>query len=314
MSVNHLLLNLVISVLGKGKSTSKGNYAFPCPECKHHKPKFEVNFDETSSNFQFFNCWVCGYRGKSLLNLFRKQDVSSEKLQELKSLVKVNPLVKNSQKVNYSQKIELPQEFKSLVDVNKNDIMARHALAYLKSRKISIEDIIKYNIGFCEAGKYSKMIIIPSYDSQGNLNYFTARNFDKTSPKTYSNPDVSKDIIPFELFVNWNVPLIICEGTMDAITIKRNAVPLLGKVIHPQLMTKIVTSQVQKIYIALDKDALKKALHFCEVLMNEGKEVYLVEIDGKDPNYLGFEKFTKILHNVYPLTFSKLLEKKLSLV
>jgi len=314
MSVNHLLLNLVISVLGKGKATSKGNYAFQCPECNHHKPKFEINFDETSSNFQSFNCWVCGYKGKSLLNLFRKQDTSTEKLQELKSLVKINPLTKNSTVVFNSQKVELPKEFKSLIDVNPSDIIGKHALVYLKSRRISKEDIIKYNIGFCEKGKYGKMIIIPSYDSQGNLNYFTARNFDKSSPKTYSNPDVSKDIIPFELFVNWNVPLIICEGTMDAITIKRNAIPLLGKIIHPKLMTKIVTSQVQKIYIALDKDAVKKALDFCEVLMNEGKEVYLVEIDGKDPNYLGFEKFTKILHNVQPLTFSKLLEKKLSLV
>jgi len=314
MNINHILLNLVISVLGNGKSTSKGNYAFHCPECDHHKPKFEVNFDETSPNFQSFNCWVCGYKGKSLLNLFRKRGANAEKLQELKSLVKVNSLTKNSAYVSYKSTVALPKEFKSLLNTDKNDIMARHALAYLKSRRISIEDIVKYNIGFCEDGKYSKMIIIPSYDGQGNLNYFTARNFDKSSPKTYSNPDVSKDIIPFELFINWNVPIIICEGTMDAITIKRNSIPLLGKVIHPKLMTKIVTSQVQKIYIALDKDAIKKALDFCEVLMNEGKEVYLVEIDGKDPNYLGFEKFTKILHNVQPLTFSKLLEKKLSLI
>jgi hypothetical protein len=63
----------------------------------------------------------------------------------------------------------------------------------------------------------------------------------------------------------------------DALAIKRNAIPLLGKHIQKELMKKIVTSQVQKIYIALDKDAQKDAVKFCEQLMNEGKEVYLVD-------------------------------------
>jgi hypothetical protein len=43
---------------------------------------------------------------------------------------------------------------------------------------------------------------------------------------------VSRDIIGFELFINWNVPIILCEGVFDAIAIKRNAIPLLGKTIQ----------------------------------------------------------------------------------
>ena len=39
--------------------------------------------------------------------------------------------------------------------------------------------------------------------------------------------------------------------------IKRNVIPLLGKNIQDKLKKKLVTSQVQKIYIALDKDAIK---------------------------------------------------------
>ncbi len=35
--------------------------------------------------------------------------------------------------------------------------------------------------------------------------------------------------IPFEIFINWNSPIIRCEGMFDAISIKRNAIPLLGK-------------------------------------------------------------------------------------
>jgi hypothetical protein len=75
-------------------------------------------------------------------------------------------------------------------------------------------------------------------------------------------------------------------------------------------MKKIINSKVQKIYIALDKDAIKQALNFCETLMNEGKEVYLVDLEEKDPSEMGFEKFTNLIQNTYPLTFSDLLEKK----
>jgi DNA primase len=158
------------------------------------------------------------------------------------------------------------------------------------------------------------MIIIPSYNDQGNINYFTARNFNKNSKIKFRNPDTSKDIIGFELFINWNVPIILCEGMFDAIAIKRNVIPLLGKTIQPNLMKKIINSSVQKIYIALDRDAIKQALEFCETLINEGTEVYLLDLSEKDPSDLGFERFTNLIQNTYPLTFSNLLEKKMNLI
>jgi DNA primase len=158
------------------------------------------------------------------------------------------------------------------------------------------------------------MIIIPSYNNNGELNYFTARSIEKKPYIKYRNPDTSRDVIPFELFINWDLPIILCEGPFDAIAIKRNAIPLFGKNISNELMKKIVTSKVQKVYIALDNDALKKALDFCETLINLGKEVYLVELPGKDPSELGFESFTLLLQKTLPLTSYMLMEKKLSLV
>ena len=57
--------------------------------------------------------------------------------------------------------------------------------------------------------------------------------------------------------INWNVPIVLCEGAFDAISIKRNAIPLFGKNISKKLMQKLVTSEVKKVYLALDKDAIK---------------------------------------------------------
>jgi hypothetical protein len=79
-------------------------------------------------------------------------------------------------------------------------------------------------------------------------------------------------------------------------------------------MKKIVGSQVQKVYIALDNDALKDALKHCEKLMSFGKEVYLVELDGKDANEIGFEHFLDIIESTEPLNFSTLVNRKLSLL
>jgi DNA primase len=157
------------------------------------------------------------------------------------------------------------------------------------------------------------MVIIPSYDKNGILNFFTGRSFSKDSIIKYKNPEASRNVIPFELFINWEIPFILCEGPFDAIAIKRNAIPLLGKNIQSNLMKQIVKSSVEKIYIALDRDAQKQALTFCEKLMKEGKEVYLVDLNDKDPSEMGFENFTKLIQDTYPLTFSNLLEKKLQI-
>ena len=37
---NKLLVTLINSVLGTGKKTARGNMAYHCPYCNHHKPKF----------------------------------------------------------------------------------------------------------------------------------------------------------------------------------------------------------------------------------------------------------------------------------
>ena len=308
--VNELLVNLVNSVLGSGKRTARGNQAYTCPFCHHHKPKLEVNFTENKEGNNPWNCWTCGKRGKTVRSLFKQIQVDASYFQELSKLVK-NVSSDDIGEVKHIL-LELPKEFKTFL--NNQDITARHALSYLKKRNISKIDILKYNIGYCASGQYANMIVIPSYDCNGKLNYFTARSFEKDPYVKYRNPEVSRDIIAFELFVNWDLPIILCEGPFDALTIKRNVIPLFGKNLQPSLMKKLVESKVQKIYIALDNDAMKQALGFCEQLLDIGKEVYLVELQGKDPSEMGFEHFTKLIQTVSPLTQYKLMEKKLSLI
>ena len=307
--VNQLLVTLVNSIFKTGKPTARNNYAYDCPFCGKSK-KLEVNLTESKEGKNPWHCWSCGQRGSNLYSLFKVLKVDSDKFDKLKKLVK------SSTTSTYKPKestLSLPKEYVSLLDPkSKSDIISKHAIHFLKQRNITGLDVIKYNIGYCSYGKYRNRIILPTYDKDGNLNYFTGRAFDDNSYK-YMNPITTRDIIANEHFINWNLPIILCEGLFDAMAIKRNAIPLLGKNIPSSLMMKLVTSQVNKIYIALDQDAIKQSLTFCEKLMAEGKEVYLVNIQDQDPSEMGFKNFTKLIQTTNPLTYSGLLEKKFNL-
>ena len=259
----------------------------------------------------FWHCWVCNAKGKTLLGLFKKIKVSPDKIAELKSILGFTPKETAESTV---VKVTLPKEFKPLINLSRTDIIAKHALMYLKKRGINKADILKYNIGYCEEGRYSGRVIIPSYDADGNLNYFIARAIDPDSTKKYDAPKCNKnELIGLEYFINWNVPVILCEGIFDAIAIKRNAVPLLGKTIPRALMMKLVQSNVKTVYVSLDRDALKDALKYAEELLNLGKDVYLVDLQDKDPSEMGFEKFTKLVHEAEQLSLGELIYKKLEL-
>jgi DNA primase len=309
---NTALLFLTESMLGKGQSTSKGNYAFKCPFCTHHKNKLEVNLRTTAKRENFWHCWVCGVKGKTLLTLFKKIKAPQDKINELNLLV-----IPTKKEEIITGTLKLPKEFILLsnpVEDKIAQIEAKHALKFLKKRNITQNDIVKYNIGFCKDGVYSERVIIPSYDTEGRLNYFIARSY-KDSDRKYKNPPaLAKDVIGFELYINWDAPIILVEGIFDALTIKRNVIPLFGKVLHSKLMQKLVKSSVDRIYIALDNDARKDALKQAENLMSYGKEVYLVEMEGKDANEIGFEQFLNTLEKTVPLNLKTLIEKKLNLL
>ena len=157
------------------------------------------------------------------------------------------------------------------------------------------------------------MVVVPSYDKDGFLNYYVGRSFDKNAYIKHKLASSTKDIIGFEMYINWDLPLILCEGAFDAMTIKRNAIPLFGKKLSTTLMKKIIKSNVEKIYLALDEDALKDAFNHAETFMSYGKKVYLIEMGDKDPSELGFKAFTKLLHNAVELTTSVLMKKRMAL-
>ena len=299
--INVRLQTLLNKVLGKGYYKSDGvESQFYCPFCKHRKPKLNINLVN-----QKWHCWVCDAKGRSLWHLFKKLNAASEDVTNLVNLAG-KPKEYNLKKSDITS---LPDEFRRLYDI-KNTPHYKNAIHYIKKRGFTMYDIMRYNVGYCEKGSYSGYIVIPSYDKDDQLNFFTARSFYDVKFK-HKNPSANKNIIGFENQINWGMPLVIVEGAFDAISAKINAIPLFGKIISDKLKLKIIEKRVKKIYIALDKDAIKSALKSAEYFINNGIETHIIEIKDKDPSELGSIEFRKLLRSSDQLTFSKIIEYKL---
>jgi len=312
---NYKLLQLLESILGKGKSTSGDNIAFFSPFISHYKPKLEINIKTTNSGDNPWHCWISDKKGRSIKSLFTQLNLPKEKFEQLSKIIQSSRY--NTQVTPQANTIvlQLPDDYSPLWKQKKSPDY-KNALHYLlNTRGISVYDILKYRIGYCENGKYSGKIIIPSYDCNSQLNYFVSRAYYKSDSQKHKNPDVSKDIIGLDMMINWSQPIILCEGVFDAIAIKRNAIPLFGKIIQPNLQRKIIEQRVKDIYICLDRDALQKAIQIAEKFMNEGLNVYFIELeDDKDASELGFEKINEIINNTSVLTFERLIQLKLGML
>ena len=300
------LIKLLESVLGRATKSSGTNYRFHCPFCNHHKPKLEINPDG-----QWYHCWVCNTRGKYILTLFRKLQVDSSKYQELARILDDEDWQYRPKQTSTGTSIvKLPDEYKPLWVKSKSPEY-RNAISYLNTRNITTQDILRYRIGYCTSGYYSNKLIIPSYDENGSLNFFVSRAYYEADTMKYINPTISKDVIGFELFINWNEPIILVEGVFDAIAVKRNAIPLFGKDISKTLQKRIVLKHVEEIYIYLDSDARAAALDTAEYFINNGIHVYLVDPEDSDPSDLGFSKNLHILRATTEITSENIMAEKI---
>lgn len=294
----------------KGKLRAGNNLSYHCPFCFHRKRKMEVCLEEPYP----FHCWTCDTKGFGISRLVNKMNCSSVIKDELKklNLREDSTVVKKEIISGEIPPLILPDGFKSLT-YNDGTREYRQAIQYAKKRKITPLDVIKYNIGYCTIGRYRDRLIFPSYDKDNNLNFFTGRSYYDDVYLKYDNCDANKNIVGFENMVDFNYPIFLCEGPIDAISLRRNAIPLYGKTLSRKLKIAIIENPVPLIYIVLDDDALSGALAIADFLSNHGKVVKLVNLKGKDPNVLGFIKSIEQSRDTENLDFVANIKLKLGL-
>ena len=308
------IISLLNSALGQTARLRKGGTeaVYFCPFCKHSKRKMECCLDEHSKYVGVFHCWTCSTSGTigKLLSLIHAPQSVRDSLYRLTKDIKFHP-VEGVQPTNLC----LPPEFHPMHQPKKTPEY-KNAMAYLKRRGITREDILRYNIGYCESGEYENHVIVPSYDAKGTLNFFIGRRYYTDDPGIpHKKPDVPMDIVGFESFINYNEPLNLCEGVFDAIAIRNNAIPLFGKYPSPTLRANMNQYHVKRVNVVLDLDAESDSIKMYQRLHREVPmlEIFLVKLDGKDPSKLGFQKTHMLIQNSREFDDSDLLKYKLQL-
>jgi DNA primase len=206
-----VILEILSKILGEPEKSydSKLQYGYNCPQCGVGQKKGNL---EISLEKHLYHCWSCGEINDMHGPLGKLIDIYGTKNQK-----KVYNLLRpEEQKVKEKKpaKLKLPKEFVSFKDINPLHIPHKEALKYIRSRGITDQMIEKYNIGFACEGEYMGRVIVPSYDVEGELNYFVSRAWFKTKNK-YKNPEAPKELIIFnEKLIDWAKPIYICEGVI----------------------------------------------------------------------------------------------------
>jgi len=282
----------------------KDEYLFHCPFCHHHKKKLSINIVSNK-----WKCWVCDAKGARLISLLKRMNLPKQIINKFKEVLGDD--VKQYIIEEPQQQLSLPVEYKPLWKPEKS-YPYLHALTYLKQRGITAEEILRYRMGYCETGTYAGRIIVPSYNAQNELNYFTARSFYEGNMK-YKNPPVSKNVIIFENLIDWDEPIILCEGMFDAIALRQNAIPLMGKTISKSLEYALLRNSVENVIIFLDADARMDALKLEHRLKQYEIDVKLVLTEGKDASDMGFQTSWNAIDTATTTNFKQFIEQRLSI-
>jgi len=252
-----VLVELLSDVLGAPHQhyESKGQISFDCPVCAAEKGlengdgkgNLEINYSR-----HVYKCWACGETLGTqgpLGKLFDK--FATKKQKKVYELIKPEELKQEEKK---KVRLRLPQGFTTFKDSNPRFIPHIEAYNYLKSRGITDEIIEKFKIGYTATGDYAYRIVVPSYDTEGILNYFVARAWVPKKMK-YKNPPVPKDEIIFnEGAVDWKKDVYLCEGVFDSFFLP-NPIVMLGKKMSKLLFETLYNKAEANIIICTDGDA-----------------------------------------------------------
>ena len=306
MTINLLEVKYVLdNHLGSSLHHQKeGEISYFCPFCSHYKRKLQVNL-----HTQKWHCWVCNSKGQTLKSLLKKSNAPAQSYSKIKEIYGD---VTTKREYNSKDLIGLPEHYKPLW-ISQNTPDYKNALHYaLNTRKLTPMDILRYQVGYCEQGPYAGMLIVPSFNKSNMINYYVGRSY-YNATIAHKNPPVSKDIIGFESQINWKEPITIVEGVYDAIATKRNAIPLFGKIILRTLRNKILTEGVERLYLALDKDAFKDSIKEVEYFLNNNIDVRLVQLPGKDPSEAGYRTMMEAMDKAKKMDFFDLVKYKMTL-
>lgn len=185
----------------------------------------------------------------------------------------------------------------------------RLAMAYLKKREISKDDIELYSIGYCTntTNRYYGRIILPITENE-EIVCLSARSFLPFIKPSYLFPHFGEtictagEVIWGYDYAQAHGAVVLVEGVFDAMAVNRKqSFGLCGLALLNKAMTKAQLNKLLKLdkrvgfMIMLDADAYKDSLKIARKLFNYGRLVYVCSLSEGDPASVSKEKLNSAL-------------------
>lgn len=294
-----------------------------CPFCGK-VDKFGVSIARNRSN-----CFVCGGHGSLMNTLLSLEglDTYPEGVQYLSSLssieeysIPISP--KDRSEFKEIKETLLPEGFRLL---NQGDSqVAKTFRRYVKKRGFDIDIVSSKGWGYTSGNeKYLGYLIIP-YFIDHKIVYFNARLVFGDGPR-YMNPDMKEESSIGKSLLYYNADalklydsIFVTEGAINAETMGDRAISSGGKYLSNHQVNDIIKSEVERVTLLLDPDALKQSIELALKLVQH-KSVRIVmlphifvkgEIKYLDCNDLGREKVMDLVRETKYMSYQDIITLK----
>lgn len=236
------------------KSRDGKNLAISCPKCRNpQKKKLAVRLDDDRCH-----CWVCGLGGRlaSVLVQYKPNFVH----EYVTKFVGQNVALLNGDQLE--KVVEVPAGFRLLAPImGSPEPAVRWAVNYLKGRGMTERDFWYFKFGISIDPAMRRRVVMPSFDHEGILNFYTGRAIDKDAFRKYMNCDAEKKTIIFnELNIDWSQELTLVEGPFDLTKCDSNATCLLGSSLsEDSALFSMIYKHMTPVVLALDSDMVDKS-------------------------------------------------------
>lgn len=303
-------IEFIEKVFGKADIVnSKQDAQVFCPICglkgeDPNKRKLSIKLENWLTH-----CWKCNYSNKTIFFLLKR--FHPQFVQEFSNdfFGGALPFDEFEEVIEQEETIEIPEGFIFLAESMESKLAhVIQARKYLVERGATEKDFWYFKFGITlKDPKMRSRVIVPSFNSNGDLNYFTGRmyvKYDGKLKKKYEDASTPKTKIVFnEINIDWKEELTITEGPFDLIKCNNNATCLLGSALdRKSLLFQNIIKYETPVLLALDNDAKEKQLNIAKDLSGYGIRVRLYQIPSQynDVGQMTKEEFIKGIENSVP--------------
>ena len=264
------------------QSTDHLNVACHCPDpscptsSRTNKLKLAIRLDDGR-----YHCWVCGTKGGNVAWLVKR--FKSHSFEDISTVFPTKRshgvvIVEEAPEI-----VQLPPGFELIAsNLGTRIPELREVIKYVRERGFTDDDLWRYKLGFSRDEAYKNRVIIPSFDSSGDLNFFMSRAISRWTWPRYRNAPTKKHAMVFnELDIDWSNELVLTEGPFDTFGCPGNVACILGNTMTTGfLMFQRIIENSTPIVLALDAEERINTKKIARLLYSYNIPVRIMSIDG----------------------------------